>query len=174
MLPIGTEAGFSSGRLAQKGQVGNDWGYLLEMVHGQWEVLQGQQNLLQERNVVGRLGVRQPVVKKLVAADINEPAGGREPSGKPFLGFESHQARSHAQRGRASLLPVQLPPPHLLDQHFRGAGLQDDVQVRAPTHHLSCFLHQTGRECKVRHRTEPLLSVSSVLKCQNHGLSRPG
>lgn len=48
---------------------------LFEVVHGEGQVLQGEQQLLQEGNVVGGLGARQPRVEQLVPPDPDEPEG---------------------------------------------------------------------------------------------------
>lgn len=41
-------------------------------------MLQGEQDLLQEGNVVGCLRVCQPIVEKLVTTNIDKPAGREE------------------------------------------------------------------------------------------------
>lgn len=78
---------------------------------------------------------------------------------KSFLILELASSRLVTQKTLCLPSPMPGPQSHLLDQHFWGPGLQDDIQVRTATHHLSRFLHQTARRSHVSCRAEHLPSA---------------
>ena len=60
------------------GVLGGGGPHLFEVVHSEGEVLQGEEDLLQEGDVVGGLGGGEPRVEQFVPPHTDEPGGGGE------------------------------------------------------------------------------------------------